>query len=519
MTGSREIQYLLPEGMGAQAAVDLLSEHLDVEGARTRAVDQRFYDTFDGRLHGAGLTLTFETGRPSGRLSLTDAAGQVRSVEEQAKARRVLFCPDLPPGSMRDALGPIVENRALTPLARVRGRLHPLAVVDDERKTVVRLVVQEAALAGPGRSSTPLESRVRAVPVRGYDDEFEGVLSTLATEVGLEEASLSLQDEAVQAAGGTPGGVSSKLAVAIEPGQRADRATATALGGPLATMEATLPGAIADLDPEFLHDLRVAVRRTRSLQRQLSGVFPEEPLAHFRAEFRWLQQTTGELRDLDVHREDISRFREGAPEALGADLQPLEEMLHARRIAEHRRTTRCLKSDRTTQLIADWTSFLDDFPTAPEAERPQAAARIVDVAAGRIHTVYRRMVKMGKAIDESSPPEALHDLRKKGKELRYMLEFFGGLYPRDVVKPMVATLKALQDTLGRYQDQEVQAQTLRSLREELGGREGGASALMAMGLVVESLEQDHAAARSEFAERLEPFARKAQRKLVDATFS
>ena len=64
---------------------------------------------------------------------------------------------------------------------------------------------------------------------------------------------------------------------------------------------------------------------------------------------------------------------------------------------------------------------------------------------------------MGAAIDDASPPEALHDLRKKGKELRYLLEFFAGLYPAEVVKPMVKTLKALQDTLGRFQDREVQA--------------------------------------------------------------
>ena len=517
--GPREIQYLLPAGTSAEAAAELLTDHLHVQRDRARSVDQRFYDTFDGRLHAQGLSLTFEASKPGGgRLSLFDAAGHVRAVAEQSRAPRRLFCSELA-GPLRDMLEPIAEDRALMPIARIRGRLHPVAVLDDERKTVVRLLAQEAALAGPGRSSTPLESRVRVLPMRGYDEELEGVLHTLGTEVGLEEAAVSLQDEAVRAAGGRPGGVSAKLHVTIEPGERADRATATALGGPLATMKATLPGTIADLDTEFLHDLRVAVRRTRSLQRQLSEVFPEEPLARFRAEFRWLQQVTGELRDLDVHRKDVAGFRSQAPEALAADLEPLEQMLATRRRSACRRTVRALKSTRTASLLSEWEAFLDEFPTAPEAERPRAGERIAGVAASRIHTVYRRMVTVGRAIDDDSHAESLHDLRKKGKELRYMLEFFGGLYPREVVKPMVATLKALQDTLGRYQDQEVQAQTLRSLREELGGREGGASALMAMGLLVESLEQDHAAARREFAERFEPFARKAQRKVVDATFS
>ena len=76
-------------------------------------------------------------------------------------------------------------------------------------------------------------------------------------------------------------------------------------------MRATLPGTIADVDSEFLHDFRVAVRRTRSLQRQLEPVFPPEPLAHFRSEFRWLQQATGPVRDLDVHQLDLVRVSRG----------------------------------------------------------------------------------------------------------------------------------------------------------------------------------------------------------------
>ena len=62
---------------------------------------------------------------------------------------------------------------------------------------------------------------------------------------------------------------------------------------------------------------------------------------------------------------------------------------------------------------------------------------------------------MGRRIGDDSPAEALHDLRKKGKELRYLLEFFASLYAADVVKPMVSTLKGLQDVLGRFQDREV----------------------------------------------------------------
>ncbi len=125
---------------------------------------------------------------------------------------------------------------------------------------------------------------------------------------------------------------------------------------------------------------------------------------------------------------------------------------------------------------------------------------------------------MGSAIDDDSPHEALHDLRKKGKELRYLLEFFASLYPSEVVKPMVSTLKGLQDVLGRFQDREVQAELLRSLGDEVAMLEGGAAALMAMGVLVQRLVAEQELAREQFAERFSGFAAKSQRKLVDQTF-
>ena len=50
---------------------------------------------------------------------------------------------------------------------------------------------------------------------------------------------------------------------------RADAAAALIAGRLVELIEANLPGTLADIDSEFLHDLRVGVRRTRSAQRQL----------------------------------------------------------------------------------------------------------------------------------------------------------------------------------------------------------------------------------------------------------
>jgi CHAD domain-containing protein len=129
------------------------------------------------------------------------------------------------------------------------------------------------------------------------------------------------------------------------------------------------------------------------------------------------------------------------------------------------------------------------------------------------------MVRMGRAIDAESPPDAYHDLRKQGKELRYLLELFGApLYLAEVVKPMTKVLKSFQDVLGRHQDREVQAAMLRSFSDAVAAQPNGADGLMAMGRLIERLEEQAAAARDEFAERFAEFSSGAQRKLVRDTF-
>jgi CHAD domain-containing protein len=207
------------------------------------------------------------------------------------------------------------------------------------------------------------------------------------------------------------------------------------------------------------------------------------------------------------------------PEPMRADLDPLKKVLHDRRLLARLAMVRALRSERAKNLSRDWEAFLEELVGLPDDGRPDAGRAIGELAGERIAKVYRRMVKLGSAIDADTPPEAYHDLRKKGKELRYLLELFGAaLFPSDVVKPMIKTLKSLQDVLGRHQDREVQVATLRDLSREVSARPGGAAALMAMGVLVQRLQADEQGARDEFAERFAGFSAKAQRRTVKQAF-
>jgi CHAD domain-containing protein len=179
-----------------------------------------------------------------------------------------------------------------------------------------------------------------------------------------------------------------------------------------------------------------------------------------------------------------------------------------------------LRSERTRRLLSQWNVFLEQLVSLPVEDRPDAARAIGLLAGERIRKVYVQMTRMGRPLSESSAASDFHELRKKGKELRYLLELFGlPVYPTEVVRPMIKTLRALQDVLGRHQDREVQITTLHALSEEVASQPGGAAALMAMGVLLDRLAADAQQARGAFAERFAAFASKSQRRLVKATFA
>ena len=513
-------ELLLPDQVTLHGVGEVLAAALPIRDGVRREHDRAYFDTFDGLLHGAGLWLVHE----DGVLALVERdTGLVRASLAMEPPARPLFASELAAGPLRDALIDLIEIRALLPLVRLHARERLMSVLDDEQKTVVRLVLDESTVTGGAAAGSRLRPRVRVLAVRGYDTEHRQVEATLEHELGFKPAEEPLVDEAIRVAGGVPGGVPAKIDVPLRPDERADVAAAAVLRALLEVIEANLDGTIADLDSEFLHDLRVSVRRSRAVQRELRGVFVPDALAHFRAEFRWLQQATGDARDLDVYVLDFDAMRAlvGGPgyESMRADLDPLLDVLRARRVQAHDDMVAALRSERATGLLADWRAFLDGLEAADEAERPDAARPIGAVAGERIRKVYRQMVRMGEAIDASSPAEDYHELRKKGKELRYLLELFGApLYPGDVVKPMIRTLKGLQDVLGRHQDREVQVALLRSLGTEVGKGHGSEAALLAMGALIGRLADDERAARSEFAASFAEFASHDQRALVKETF-
>ncbi|MEW7976690.1 MAG: CHAD domain-containing protein [Candidatus Sedimenticola endophacoides] len=140
-----------------------------------------------------------------------------------------------------------------------------LRVLDDEEKTVLRIVLEEGQARTPGSASWhPMGLSLRLMPVRGYNEELAEVKRFLHKKMGLRECPEGRLAAALAALGRKPLDYSPKLDFHFSPDQRADAVARQIHLHLLNTIEANILGVKAATDSEFLHDLRVAVRRTRS---------------------------------------------------------------------------------------------------------------------------------------------------------------------------------------------------------------------------------------------------------------
>ena len=366
--------------------------------------------------------------------------------------------------------------RALLPVVTAVSQLHEVRLRNADDKTVTRIAVDAMALPGPCPGSLP--TRLAVTGVRGYAGAARRACRILGDTPGVTLSGQTALDAALHAAGRHALDYTGKVDVALGPGMPGAEAVTAILLQQLDTLEANVDGVLHDTDTEFLHDLRIAVRRTRSALKLLGDMLPGELTLRFASEFRWLGDITTPLRDLDVQLMSVPPMAAGLVAARAADLDPFLAYLARRRTAERRKLSRALRSARFAAMVGDWRKALL-VPREARGRRgcaPPSCPRTVPGApTGASSSWARRSLP-------SSPPESLHTLRKRGKELRYVLEFFASLHDPQAYRAVLSDLKRLQDCLGDFQDSQVQQEEIQSLAAAmLTAGAAPAPTLLAMG--------------------------------------
>jgi CHAD domain-containing protein len=477
---------------------------------RARTVRRAWLDTFDWRLYRAGLTLEFATGRGTAELTLTGRDGAVVAGAAGGRPRWPALLGALPVGPLRERLRPVVGVRALLPVARAASAVHELRVLNSDDKTVARVAVDRMSVSYPARTALP--PRLTVTALRGYQAQADKLAGILAAARGVSDPAAGALEAALAAAGRQPGDYSSKISVRLSPRAPAVTAVTAVLQQLLGTLEVNVAGVVRDIDSEFLHDLRIAVRRTRSALKLAGDVLPSGLAGRFRPEFKWLGDLTTPTRDLDVYLMGLDAMAAGLVAAAPAELLPFREHLARRRAAEQRQLARGLRNTRFSRLTSEWR---DALASAAASRKAKPAAG--QLAARRIRRAHRRVLADGAAITAESAPDRMHELRKRCKELRYLLEIFGSLYDPGEHWQAVRELKALQDCLGEFQDTEVQQDEIRAFAAQMmDERTAPAATLLAMGEIAAGLAIRQRQARSEFAGRFREFASAASQDRIRA---
>ena len=471
-----------------------------------------YFDTFDWRIYHAGLVF-YQMGDEYILRRLNQSRILTRSPQQQA----IRFSTDLPDGLLKDKLAPILGVRALMSTARAIIEEENWQVLNEDGKIVVRIVFQKMFRSGRSQRA-PLSITGVLQPLRGYQAEgrYAGeLLQSMASEESPADPYLIL----LQALHKKPGAYPARLNFQFQPEMSAARVLGTVLQFLQQVARSNVDGIINDIDTEFLHDFRVAIRRARSAITQIAEILPAETQGVFKKELTYLGKQSNRLRDWDVYVLREQQYRRLLPEEMHRDMELLFRQLREKRQKAHKKLVKILQQERFRQILQDWQKL------AGAIRRGEQVTERGHLDAGQVikPIIARQMERVlsdGRQIDSASGDDMLHKLRIDCKKLRYLLEFFASLFPGKLISVMVKQLKALQDHLGDFNDLAVQQQFLRDFLEQLPGDDPHLrGTCAAIGALIGKLNERQQLLRLEFERRFREFDSAKNRQMTEGLFS
>lgn len=436
----------------------------------TRRLARVFFDAPDRQLWAAGVTLDVRTS--GGRhVQVVRAQG---AMIDGARVNRTWENPLPSEEPDPSAIADPGVRRLVTPLPGLR--LEPILSLD-LRRTTRRLVPEEgqeillvlhSGQASGGGADIPVcevEFSQKAGPPARLFDLARAIQADVPLRVAIEPLERRLLR---QAAGETPAW---RKAVPLDLPAEASVEDALALifGHCLDHLTDNEPATRLGDHPEGVHQMRVALRRLRSALRVFRPILPPDQYQWLDEETRWLTQSLGDARDLDVFEDEIV-----GPVAAAFPGEPAFAVLLARLAARRRRARAAAReaigSGRFTRLLLDIRAWM-----AARAWRNQPVSEtasrlfqpITGLATPLLSARFKKVRKSGRRFAELTPAER-HKLRIAVKKLRYATDFFSSLYGRKRVRAFISALQKLQDGLGYMNDVTVARTLIERLETEAG---------------------------------------------------
>lgn len=231
---------------------------------------------------------------------------------------------------------------------------------------------------------------------------------------------------------------------ALEPTREVDSALQAGVSSCLAHVQANMAGALLGLDEEYLHQVRVGLRRLRVVLSVTRRVRPDAQLEDLHRQVSGPAIALGRARDWDVF---VTRILTPICVHLPghADLRALLGICQRRRNKLHAGAQSNLASQDFQRLLLRLGAWMH---ADREHGRQPSIVRFVHKI---LEQRSKQVLAAGDALSSATPAQ-LHALRIACKKLRYSLELFANLLPPRRYQTYLNKLSAVQDILGNMHD-------------------------------------------------------------------
>ncbi len=278
--------------------------------------------------------------------------------------------------------------------------------------------------------------------------------------------------------GATPTSVK-ETSPGVTPAMSANDAFKAIIAGCIWHLQANQEGMLLGHDPEYLHQMRVALRRLRSAQGLFDSVIPHETYPEILDGLKWLAEQFGSARDWDVFAtETLPPLMAQFPgqEALAA--------LHRSVLAQQQRYSviarAAVRSRRYATLLLTLGSWLEQEEWRmhlTDMQQQELSVPVVKLARRMLAKRHKKLRMCGHNLMQLSVAER-HAVRIAAKKLRYAAGFFSELYTYKQAQVYLNALAGLQDGLGALND----IATTNRLLVSLHTSESGAAHSEAIGI-------------------------------------
>ena len=224
------------------------------------------------------------------------------------------------------------------------------------------------------------------------------------------------------------------------------------------------PAALADV-PDGVHQMRVAVRRLRSVVATVRRMLPPQQHEWVSHELRWMADVLGPARNWDVF---SSGLLAPVTSALlcDRDLGKLCRICEDERRSAHDRANSAIRSSQYTAALLKLSRWFTSCSWREQPVSEQSALLMAPIGMVAPPLIGRRCKKVKKSAAGFAEltSERRHEFRIAVKKLRYTIEVFKDLFDRENVAAFIRLLKPLQDDLGYANDVRVANQLLADLQ-------------------------------------------------------